>query len=76
VVAANINVVPVNSLARKAERSQLRENPNSDYSAPALKALFAPVLAIRQNQVSWTDYQPVASESISGNRELFENVNR
>ncbi|MFY9620230.1 MAG: hypothetical protein WAM70_10470 [Pyrinomonadaceae bacterium] len=66
-VAANTNVVPVNSLARKVERTQLRETPNSDYSALAMKAVFATVLATWQNPVSKTDYQRVASESISGN---------
>ena len=39
-VAANTNVVPVNSLARKVEATQLRENPNSDYLAVALKAVL------------------------------------
>ena len=41
-VAANTNVVPVNSLARQVERTQLRTNPNSDYSASAFKLYLRP----------------------------------
>ena len=71
-VAANANVVPINSLARKVKRTQLREILTWDYSACAFQALFAPYLAIRQNRVSETDYPRVARESISGNPDVQE----